>query len=319
MVMPLLGVASPFPANAGAHVPSLDEACLHTQMFEGFETRRFSTSGCDISAVVGGGGPPLLLVHGYPQNHVMWHKVAPTLAEHFTVVAPDLRGYGDSSKPEADDEYLTYSKRAMAQDLIEVMEQLGHTRFPVVGHDRGGRVSYRMALDAPDRVQRLVTLDIVPTLDTFEMASGPAARHLWHWYFLAQPAPLPERLIIAEREFYLERMLRAWAGSVDAITDEAYASYLESWTDETIRATCDDYRAGARIDCRLDTADREAGNRISCPMLALWGGESRDLLPVWRTWADDVSGKGLPCGHFMAEEAPEAVLAEMTPFLLAPS
>ncbi|MDH3682416.1 MAG: alpha/beta hydrolase [Acidimicrobiia bacterium] len=284
-------------------------------MFEGFTTHRIGTTGAEIHCLTGGSGPPLLLVHGYPQTHVMWHKVAPALAERFTVVAPDLRGYGDSSKPEAGDGYVGYAKRVMAQDLVEVMVSLGHESFGVAGHDRGGRVSYRMALDSPDRVTKLVTLDIVPTLETFEMVSGPAARNLWHWYFLAQPPPLPERMITAERDLYLEKMLRAWAGSVAAITDEAYAAYRAAWTPDTIRATCDDYRAGARIDCELDAADRDAGNRIACPMLALWGGEQRDLLSIWSRWATDVTGKGLPCGHFIAEEAPDQLLGAMIPFL----
>lgn len=285
-------------------------------MFDGFEAHRFTTSGCEIHGVVGGEGPPLLLVHGYPQTHVMWHKVAPRLAERFTVVAPDLRGYGASGKPEAGDGYLGYSKRVMAQDLVEVMGSLGHEQFAVVGHDRGARVSYRMALDSPERVSKLVTLDIVPTLETFEMASGPGARSLWHWYFLSQPPPLPDRMVMAERKLYLEKMLRSWAGSVDAITPEAFDAYLEAWTDDTIRATCDDYRAGARIDCELDAADRDAGRRITSPMLALWGGLGRDLLPIWSRWADDVAGKALDCGHFIAEEAPDELLASIVPFLV---
>lgn len=284
-------------------------------MFDGFDSHRIATDGAEIHCVSGGDGPPLLLVHGYPQTHAMWHRVAPALSERFTVIAPDLRGYGASSKPPAGDDFLGYSKRVMAQDLVQVMEALGHDSFAVAGHDRGGRVSYRMALDAPERVTKLVTLDIMPTLETFEAVSGRAARGLWHWYFLALPPPLPERMISAERDLYLENMLRAWAGSNEAITDDAYAAYREAWTPDAIRATCDDYRAGARIDCELDAADRDAGRRITCPMLAVWGGENRDLLPVWSRWATDVRGLGLPCGHFIAEEAPDELLAAMLPFL----
>ena len=284
-------------------------------MFEAFTSQRVRTIGCEIYTVIGGSGPPVLLVHGYPQTHAMWHRVAPTLAERFTVVAPDLRGYGASDKPPAGDDYAGYSKRTMAADLVGVMEALGYDRFAVIGHDRGARVSYRMALDHPDRVDRLVTLDIIPTLDTFEATAGRAGRGLWHWYFLAKSPPLPERLIAAERELFLETMLVDWAGERSAITPEAYAAYLEAWTDDTIRATCDDYRAGARIDCAHDAADREAGTMIDCPMLALWGGAGRDLLPTWRRWATDVTGFGIDCGHFMAEEAPEAVLAAVLPFL----
>ncbi len=284
-------------------------------MFEGFTRQRIDADGCGINAMVGGSGPPVLLVHGYPQTHAMWHLVAPVLAERFTVVAPDLRGYGASDKPPAGNDYAGYSKRTMAADLVVVMERLGFDRFAVVGHDRGARVSYRMALDHPASVARLVTLDIVPTLDTFEATAGLAGRGLWHWYFLAHPPPLPERLIVAERELFLETVLVDWAGSRSAITPEAYAAYLEAWTDETIRATCDDYRAGARIDVAHDTADREAGTTIDCPMLALWGGITRDLLPTWRRWATDVTGHGIDCGHFMAEEAPSDVLATVVPFL----
>lgn len=288
-------------------------------MFKGFDSHRIATTGSELQCLTAGQGPPVLLVHGYPQTHIMWHRVAPTLAERFTVVAPDLRGYGASAKPEAGEGYVGYSKRVMAQDLVEVMGSFGHDRFAVVGHDRGARVSYRMALDSPDRVERLCTLDIVPTLETFEMASGLGARSIWHWYFLAQPPPLPERLIAAERELFLDRLLGAWTGSASAISAEARAAYLDAWTEETIRATCDDYRAGARIDCELDAADREAGRRITSPMLALWGGLQRDLLPIWSRWAVDVRGQGLDCGHFIAEEAPKELLELLVPFLLEAS
>ena len=285
--------------------------------FDGFEERRIATSGAEIHLVTGGSGPPLLLVHGYPQTHVMWHRVAAPLAERFTVVAPDIRGYGASSKPPAGSDGTGYSKRTMALDLVEVMAALGHERFRLAGHDRGARVSYRMALDHPDRVERLVTLDIIPTLDQFEATSAALARAMWHWFFLSQPSPLPERLICAERDIVLDSFLRSWSGSPGSISDAAIAEYRAAWTDETIRATCDDYRAGATVDCEIDAADREAGRRITCPMLALWGdrGGRRDLLEVWRRWADDVRGSGLPCGHFIAEEAPRELLAEMVPFL----
>ncbi|MDH4144935.1 MAG: alpha/beta hydrolase [Acidimicrobiia bacterium] len=286
-------------------------------MFEGFDRRRIATGDAELAVVTAGAGPPVLLVHGYPQNHVMWHKVAPALAERFTVVAPDLRGYGDSSAPPAGERSVAYSKRVMATDLVALMDALGHERFAVVGHDRGARVSYRLALDHPDRVTRLTVLDIIPTLEQFESTSGTAGRFLWHWFFLAQPAPLPEHMILADREFFLTSMLRAWSGSPEAIGDEALAAYLDAFDEHTVRATCDDYRAGATIDCELDAADREAGRRITCPVLALWGdrGASRDLLVVWRRWADDVDGRGLPCGHFIAEEAPAELLRELVPFL----
>lgn len=286
-------------------------------MFEGFEERRISTSGAEIHLRVGGDGPPLLLLHGYPQTHVMWNQVAPTLAENFRVVAPDLRGYGASSKPPAGERAIAYTKRAMALDMVEVMAELGHERFLLAGHDRGGRVAYRLALDHPAAVSRLATLDIIPTLEQFEAAQRPGGRLPWHWLFLAERSPLPERMIGAEREFVLRWLLGSWMGDPSKLTDEAFDAYLAAWTDETIRATCDDYRAGIGLDCDYDRADRDADTTIACPMLALWGDPkgTRDLVPVWQRWADDVRGQGIACGHFIAEEAPNELLAAMTPFL----
>lgn len=287
-------------------------------MFEGFDERRITTSGAEIYCRTAGTGPPLLLLHGYPQTHAMWNLVAPRLAERLSVVVPDLRGYGASSKPPAGDRSIEYSKRVMAQDMVEVMADLGHDTFMLAGHDRGGRVSYRLALDHPHAVTRLVTLDIIPTLVQFEAAQRPGGRLPWHWTFLAERSPLPERLMSAEREFVLRWMLEAWMGDTSKLTDEAFAAYLAAWTDDTIRATCDDYRAGIGLDCEYDAADREAGNKISCPMLALWGDPSgkRDLMPVWNEWATDVRGQGIASGHFIPEEAPDALLAAMVPFLL---
>jgi haloacetate dehalogenase len=286
-------------------------------MFEGFEERRIATTGAEIHCRLAGDGPPLLLLHGYPQTHVMWRHVAPRLAERFRVVAPDLRGYGASSKPPPGERSVAYSKRAMALDMVEVMAQLGHDRFLLAGHDRGGRVAYRLTLDHPDAVERLVTLDIVPTLEQFEAAQRPGGRLPWHWTFLAERSPLPERLIGAEREFVLRWMLEAWMGDVTALEDDAFAAYLAAWTDEAIAASCGDYRAGIGLDCEYDDADRAAGNRIGCPLLVLWGdpGGTRDLVPVWERWATDVRGRGLSCGHFIPEEAPDELLAAMVPFL----
>jgi haloacetate dehalogenase len=276
-----------------------------------------AASGAEIALVAGGSGPPLLLLHGYPQTHVLWRRVAPALARSFRVVVPDLRGYGASSKPPAGADGTGYSKRAMALDLVEVMAKLGHERFGVAGHDRGGRVAYRMALDHPRRVEKLAVLDIEPTLDTWEAMSWRTGVYAYHWYFLAQAAPFPETLIASHAEMFLRRTLASWAGRADAIEESALRAYVEAFTPEAIRASCDDYRAGATIDAELDRADRDAGRRIACPVLALWGGARKERpspLPVWRRWADDVRGRALDCGHFLPEEAPEETAAELRAF-----
>ena len=285
--------------------------------FDDFETRDVELSGTRLHAKVGGSGPPLLLLHGYPQTHAMWHRVAPELASHFRVVAPDLRGYGASAKPPAGDDYSGYSKRTMAADMVELMTSLGFEQFALAGHDRGARVAYRLALDHPDRVSQLVVMDIIPTLEQFESLGWRGSLFGYHWYFLAQPPPLPETLIAHEPELYLRTAIGNWAGDFGAI-EPAFPAYLEAFTAETIRASCDDYRAGAYIDTELDRADREAGRRIECPVLALWGeanGARPQILETWQRWASDVRGRGLPCGHFLPEEAPELVLAAMLEFL----
>lgn len=289
-------------------------------MFEGFASKRIKTSGAEIALVQGGRGPPLLLLHGFPQTHMIWHKVAPRLAKHFSLVIPDLRGYGASSKPATDKEHLTYSKRAMALDMIEVMQALGFDRFDIAGHDRGARVTYRLALDHPERVRRVVTLDIIPTLEQFERVDRFGALAISHWYFLAQPAPFPETLIGKDPDYYLQSALRAWSGSYDAFTPEALEAYLKAFRDpETIHATCEDYRAGITCDCKFDEADRAAGRKITVQMLALWGthglpGRRSSVLDIWKSWASDVRGKGLECGHFIPEEAPDALVEELLTF-----
>ena len=291
-------------------------------MFEGFTERRIETGGAEIHAVVGGDGPPLALLHGYPQTHVMWHRVAPRLAEAFTVVAPDLRGYGRSSKPPGGEGAVNYAKRAMARDVVEVMAALGHDRFLLAGHDRGGRVAYRLALDHPDRVQRLATLDIMPTLEQFERMDRRGALGSFHWFLLAQPSPLPERLIGGDPLSFLHDMLSRWSGAESPFAPEAMADYERSFGNpETVRATCDDYRAGATIDCDLDAADRDAGRRIACPMLALWGDRGGDrragMMEVWGRWATDLRGAAIPCGHFLPEEAPSETAAALLDFFRA--
>lgn len=288
-------------------------------MLDGFETADVATQGATVHLAKGGDGPPLLLLHGYPQTHVMWHRVAPRLAERFTVVAPDLRGYGDSPAPETSADHTPYSKRAMAQDQVDVMAHLGFERFAVVGHDRGARVAYRLALDHPGRVSRLVTLDIVPTHATFAATTMASAMATFHWFFLAQPFDLPERLIGAASDYYLKTMLARWSGSgLAAFAPEALAEYVRCFDAATIHASCEDYRAGATVDCVLDEADL-GRRRIACPMLALWGTGRRsrhgDVLGEWRKWADDVRGRGLDCGHFLPEEAPEETCRELLDFL----
>lgn len=286
-------------------------------MFEGFERRIIETTGATINVLTGGKGSPVLLLHGYPQTHVMWHKIAPRLAQDFSVVVPDLRGYGDSSKPPDGENHFGYSKRATARDQVEVMERLGFTHFAVVGHDRGARVAHRLTRDYPDRVTKLAVLDILPTYTVYQNVNKTLATAYYHWFFLIQPAPFPETLIGNNAEFYLNSLLGRL--KPQAITPEAFAEYLRCFCDPaTIHATCEDYRAGATIDLTHDEADLD--HKITCPVLALWGEKGflhkrHDVLAIWREHAVDVSGKALPCGHFLPEEAPEETLVELKTFL----
>lgn len=287
-------------------------------MFEGFSLTTLDTGTVKIRARIGGNGPPLLLLHGNPQTHLMWHKVAPVLAERFTVVATDLTGYGRSTKPPSTPDHAPYAKRVMAADQVAVMRQLGFERFRVAGHDRGGRVAYRMALDHPDVVERLAVLDIVPTGEAFGRGGREFGLGYYHWFFLAQPAPLPERLIGADPDWFW-RWHTMRGQDDETFAPEALEDYLTCFRDpETVRAICEDYRAAATLDCEHDAADKAAGRRIHCPLLALWGANARleawyDTLAVWREWADDVRGHALPCGHYLPEEQPartaEAFLA----------
>ena len=294
-------------------------------MFDGFETRRISTAETEIHLRLAGEGPPVLLLHGYPQTHACWHAVAPQLTGAFTVVVPDLRGYGDSGCPASDPEHKAYSKRAMANDMVEVMAALGFETFAVVGHDRGARVAYRLTLDHPERVTHLVSLDVVTTLDMWEATDKARAIGGFHWPFLAQPAPFPEKLIGGDPEYFAEWLMRKWAADGFQFNAASMAEYKRCFAKpEVIRATCEDYRAGAAIDMELDLADRQAGRRITCPMLFLWGGlrgfggvDRADPVDIWRAWADDVSGGPLPTGHFLPEEAPDDLVARLKPFLSA--
>jgi haloacetate dehalogenase len=296
-----------------------------SSLFPDTREDRISLEGVEIFARSGGSGPPLLLIHGFPQTHAMWHRLAPALMRNFTCIMPDLRGYGFSSCPENDPENVAYSKRAMAQDLVALMERLGHRRFAVAGHDRGGRVAYRMALDHPRRVSSLTVLDIVPTHAVWHNFTVALAMKTYHWLFLAQPNPLPEMLIDPAPVSYLDYTLASWTKAKDlsAFDEGALAEYrLHYATPEHVHATCNDYRAGATSDLAHDDADKAAGRKIICPTLALWGdagfpNKAGGPLDIWQEWCERVEGSGIDSGHFVAEENPQATLSHLVPFLKA--
>ncbi len=287
---------------------------MSDDLFPGFDQRVVAGDGADIFLRTGGKGPPLCLLHGFPQSHHMWHKVAPALAERFSLILPDLRGYGLSSTPRNTADNAPYSKRAMARDVVKVMGELGHEQFLLAGHDRGGRVAYRLALDHPERVEKLALLDIISTADQWRAFDAEEANKTYHWPFLAQAAPLPETLIGANPVFYLDWTLASWTASRDLtpFDERALAQYrLNFAAPERIEAACNDYRAGATIDRELDEADLAAGNKIKCPLLALWGERGlpgkgkKSPLDHWAKWCDRVEGEAIAGGHFLAEEAPE--------------
>ncbi len=287
-------------------------------LFPGFKRKRIKTSKASINLVSGGSGPPALLLHGYPETHAMWHRVAPALARDYTVVCADLRGYGDSSKPKGLPDHSNYSKRAMAKDMAEVMTALGHRRFHLVGHDRGGRVAHRLARDHGARVRSLTVLDISPTLKVFESTDMARAGAFYHWFFLIQPAPLPELLIGGMAGDYLLRRIGRGAGGLRHFPRAIQREYLRCFDARGIHATCEDYRAAATIDLVHDRKDR--GIRLAMPVLALWASHSPvgtlfDCLADWREVAKDVRGRALDCGHFLPEEKPQNVLRELRRFL----
>ena len=289
-------------------------------LLPGFASRKIRTSGATINLKTAGQGPAVLLLHGYPQTHAMWHKVAPELAREYTVVCPDLRGYGDSSKPKGFPDHSNYSKRAMALDMVEVMSALGHERFHLVGHDRGARVGHRLARDHGRRVKTLTVLDISPTLKMYRSANMQFAKAYYHWFFLIQEAPLPERMLEGQVPFYILKRLGRGKSGVKHFSKEAMAEYVRAFSDpRTIHSTCEDYRAAATIDLVHDQKDRA---KLRMPLLALWGKHGViealfDCLADWREVAADVRGRALACGHFIPEEKPRELLAELRRFLRA--
>lgn len=294
-----------------------------SDLFPGFDSHDIEGApGVRIRVRVGGRGEPLLVLHGHPQTHVIWHKVAPALAEHFTLVLADLRGCGDSSKPAGESDHANYSKRVMAADMLSVMRALGHSQFCVLAHDRGARVAHRLALDHAHAVRRLVLLDIAPTLAMYEQTSEAFARAYWHWFFLIQPAPLPERLIESDPVAYVRDIMGRRSAGLKPFDARALSEYERALAlPGAAHAICEDYRASAGIDLMHDRTDRERGIRLAMPLLVLWGREGvvhRCFQPLdeWRRVADDVRGAPLDCGHYIAEEAPHALLAEAIPFLI---
>jgi haloacetate dehalogenase len=286
--------------------------------FDGFTLSQMTVDTVSLRVRHGGDGPPLLLLHGYPETHLMWGGIAGELAREFTVVAPDLRGYGDSSKPAPVPGHENYGKRAMAGDGVAVMRNLGFERFDVIGHDRGGRVAYRMALDHPQAVRRLTVMDVIPTGEVWARADARFAIGYWHWAFLALPSPVPERLIAHDPEFFF--FDAEFGGAIRGFAPEAVADYARCVRDPAVvRAICEDYRAGATCDRQMDDVDRAAGRKIACPAQILWAGKGAlaawyDTLSIWHDWAEDVTGKALDCGHFLAEERPTETLAAIRRF-----
>lgn len=303
-----------------AELPAPPPPEANERMFPGFAVSTVKTTGAVINVLKGGKGPPLLLIHGHPETHVTWHKIAADLARNYTVIIPDLRGYGDSSKPDGGENHINYSFRAMAQDQVETMQHFGYQRFLVAGHDRGARVVHRLCLDHPNSVLKACIMDIAPTLTMYSDTNKEfATRYVW-WFFQIQPFPMPEHFIGNDPEYYLKEHLAVQNKTPGAITPEAMAEYLRCYCCRgTIHAVCEDYRAAAGIDLEMDAADDKAGHKITAPLLALWGakgvvGEFWPVLQTWRPKATSVSGKALDCGHLLPEEQPQAVLTKLQAF-----
>ncbi|CCF18433.1 Alpha/beta hydrolase fold [Pseudorhizobium banfieldiae] len=294
--------------NTAAEMPTLSQS---SSLMDSFRHEMVKTSGAEIRVAIAGNGPPLLLIHGNPLTHVSWHKVAPALAKTFTVIAPDLRGYGDSSKPAGGEDHAAYTFRAMGEDNFDVMDHFGFERFQIAGHDRGARVGFRMALDRPDRVERLAALDIVPTHHVLTNVTLGWGLESYHWFFMAQKAPFPERLICADLDYYIHYKLNKKGVGLEIFTPDAMAEYVRCTTPEQIHAVCEDYRATVTLDLAMDTADY-GKRRILCPVMVIWGTNShcgRHFKPVkaWSEWADDLRGFGIPTGHYPAEHRPDIV------------
>jgi haloacetate dehalogenase len=281
------------------------------RLMEGFRTERVRTASAEIHVAIGGEGPPLLLLHGNPLTHVSWHKVAPALARDFTVIAPDLRGYGDSSKPDGGPDHAAYTFRAMGEDNFEVMRHFGFARFAVAGHDRGARVAFRMAIDRPDAIARMAALDIVPTHHVLTNVSLGWGLESYHWFFMAQKAPFPERLLCADLDYYIQYKLNKKGVGLEIFSPEAMAEYARCTTPEQIHAVCEDYRATVTLDFEMDSADFGT-RRIACPVLVIWGSNShcgRHFKPLdaWADWAQDLRGFAVPTGHYPAEHRPDLI------------
>lgn len=308
------------PCSKLPELPTAPSPEISEKLFPGFTSEYVKTSGASIRVLRKGDGPPLLLIHGHPETHVTWHKIANDLSRDYSVVVPDLRGYGDSSKPEGGVRHVNYSFRAMAQDQVETMRQFGYERFFVAGHDRGARVAHRLCLDHPESVLKVCLMDIAPTLTMYADTNKEfATRYVW-WFFQIQPFPMPEHIIGLDTAYYMKEHLDVQNKTPGAITPDAMAEYLRCYScSGTIHAVCEDYRAGADIDLEIDEADDKAGHKISAPVLALWGGKGVvghlwDVLATWRAKATSVSGRALDCGHLLPEEQPRAVLAELQAF-----
>ena len=288
-------------------------------MIDKFKAKKIKTSGAKINVKIAGNGPPVLFLHGYPQTHMIWHKIAPELSRHYTVVLTDLRGYGDSSKPKSDIDHTVYSKREMALDQVEVMQDLGFKKFSVVGHDRGARVAHRILIDHKNFIKKAVVMDIVPTLTMYEETNRDFAYNYYHWFFLTQPFDFPEKLIGMDPKYYLQKKIKSWGRNKGFITQEAFKEYLRCFSNpETIHASCEDYRASNTIDLQHDKYDY--GTKTDVPLLVLWGsdafvGSHYNVLDVWKKYANNVKGQSLPGGHYIPEEAPKETIKVLMDFL----